>query len=180
MDVIDPARVSVQPARPDERRLIEGLLQFYIYDFSDMPPADPDDFAFGADGQYGVAFFQLADYWRLAGYHPLIIRVDDRAAGFALVNTISHRGGAVEHNMGEFFVARLYRRRGVAAEAVFRILSRHAGRWEVAVAERNLAAKTFWPRAISSAPGVRDLERVEGDGEHWRGPIWTFNVSADG
>ena len=41
---------------------------------------------------------------------------------------------------------------------------------------RNAAAKAFWPRAIAAVPGVWDLERAEGDGVHWRGPIWTFHA----
>ena len=30
----------------------------------------------------------------------------------------------------------------------------HSGQWEIAVAERNLAAKAFWPKAIASAAKV--------------------------
>jgi hypothetical protein len=45
------------------------------------------------------------------------------------------------------------------------------------VVERNTAAKAFWPRAIAAAPNVTDLVRLEGDGEHWRGPIWTFQAA---
>jgi thiosulfate/3-mercaptopyruvate sulfurtransferase len=177
MDLIEPSSVRIEPASEAERPLIEGLLQFYIYDFSEMQPADPDDFALSERGGYDIRNFQLADYWRLDGYHPLVIRVAGRTAGFALVNTISHRGGFAERNMGEFFVARLYRQRGVAAEAVRQILALYPGRWEVAVAERNTAAKAFWPRAIAAA-AVGDPEKMDGDGEHWHGPIWTFRVSA--
>jgi predicted acetyltransferase len=177
MDAIELSSVSVEPASEVERPLLEGLIQFYIYDFSEMQPADPDDFAFDECGRYRP--FDTTDLWGREGYYPLVIRVDGRAAGFALVNTVSHRGGIVERNMGEFFVARLYRRRGVATEAVRQILALCPGRWEVAVAERNHAAKAFWPRAITAAPGVSDLRRLEGDGEHWRGPIWTFRVTAE-
>ena len=178
MDAIDPSRVRVEPASEIERPLIEGLIQFYIYDFSEMPPTDPDGFAFNDRGGYDP-FIDMAEYWSRQGHHPLVIRVDGRAAGFALVNTLSHRGGTVERNMAEFFVARLYRRRGVAAEAVRQILALHPGLWEVAVMERNQAAQVFWPQAIASAAGVSGLRRLEGDGQHWRGPIWTFTVSAD-
>jgi thiosulfate/3-mercaptopyruvate sulfurtransferase len=178
MDAIDPSRVCVEPASEIERPLIEGLIQFYIYDFSEMPPADPDGFAFNERGGYDP-FIDMADYWSREGHHPLVIRVDGRAAGFALINTLSHRGGTVERNMAEFFVARLYRRRGVASEAARQILALRPGLWEVAVMERNQAAQVFWPRAIASAAGVSGLRRLAGDGEHWRGPIWTFTVSAD-
>ena len=178
MDAFELASVRVDPASEAERPLIEGLLQFYIYDFSEMPPSDPDDFAFDGRGGFATLYFHMADYWSREGYHPLVIRVAGRVAGFALVNTISHRGGSVERNMGEFFVARLYRRRGVAAEAVRQILSLYPGRWEVAVAERNTVAEAFWPRAIASA-SVSEPERMDGDGEHWSGPIWTFRVSAE-
>ena len=76
--------------------------------------------------------------------------------------------------MAEFFVVRKHRRRGVATEAVCKILARYPGDWEIAVAERNVAARAFWPRAIGAAPNVSRLVKLEGDGEHWRGPIWSF------
>jgi predicted acetyltransferase len=177
MGAIASSTVRVTLATPSERPLIEGLTQFYIYDFSEMAPVDPNGFAFNERGCYDP-LTDMADYWGREGYHPLIIRVEGRAAGFALINTVSHSGGTVERNMGEFFVARLYRRAGVASEAVRQILALYPGRWEAAVMARNLAAQAFWPRAISSAAGVSGLRRLEGHGEHWRGPIWAFTVSA--
>jgi predicted acetyltransferase len=170
-------RVSVTPAAKVERPLVEALFQFYAYDFSEMEPTGSADFEFNAQGRFDD-YTYMADYWRDANRWPLLIRLDGRLAGFALVNARSHRGGSVERNMAEFFVARKFRREGVATEAVRQILALHPGRWEVAVVERNAAAKAFWPRAIAAAPTVRDLERVEGDGVHWMGPIWTFRSVA--
>lgn len=170
--------VSVRLAGEAERALIEGLSQFYIYDFSEMEPVGSVDLEFDERGGFG-ALPGLDEYWRGDGAHALLIRLDDRPAGFALINSYSHRdGGEVERNMGEFFVTRKHRRRGVAAEAVRQVLAQYPGHWEVAVAQRNIAAKAFWPRAIASAPNVSDLVQLEGDGEHWRGPIWTFQAAA--
>jgi predicted acetyltransferase len=59
---------------------------------------------------------------------------------------------------------------------VRQVLALHPGRWKVAVVARNIAARTFWPRAIAAA-GARDLERLDRDDEHWKGPIWTFEAS---
>ena len=166
---------SVRPARADERALIEGLLQFYVYDFSDMEPAASDRFDFDDCGGY-PPWPDLGDYWSRDGFHPLLILSGGKVAGFALVNTHSHQGGEVERNMGEFFIARKYRRAGIGAAAVAAVLSALPGVWEVAVADRNLVAKAFWPTAIAAAPCVSGLVRLEGDGDHWRGPIWRFTA----
>jgi predicted acetyltransferase len=128
---------------------------------------------FGEQGGY-PPLPEIDSYWRVEGFRPLLIRVKDRLVGFALINTRARHSGRVEHNMAEFFVARKYRRRGVATEAVCQVLARYPGHWEVAVAERNVAARAFWPRAIGAAPNVSELVQLEGDGEHWRGPIWSF------
>jgi predicted acetyltransferase len=174
--IIDPPTVTLSVAGKAERRLVNGLAQFYIYDFSEMEPPTSNDFEIEEHGDFGP-IPDMDDYWTLPDNHPLLIRVNGWAAGFALINTHSHRdGGHIERNMGEFFVARKHRRRGVAAEAVRRVLELYPGRWEIAVAERNTAAKAFWPRAIAAAPNVSGLTRLEGDGEHWRGPIWTFHA----
>jgi predicted acetyltransferase len=170
------ASVGVTIAGVAEKTLIARLAQFYVYDFSELEPAESPRFALDEHGEF-QALPWFDEYWTEEGRHALLIRADGAPAGFALINTHSHRGGTVERNMGEFFVARKYRRRGVAREAVRRVLSLYPGRWEVAVAERNTAATSFWPLAIAAAPNVSGLVRVEGDGTHWRGPIWTFTAS---
>ncbi len=167
--------VRVRPAGEAQRRLIESLAQLYIYDFSEMEPAGSNDFELDDLGGFGP-LPDIDDYWRAPGFHALLIRDNGRPAGFALINTRSHQGGSVERNMGEFFVVRKHRRSGVATEAVRQVLEAFPGRWEVAVSERNTAAKAFWPRAIEAAANVSDLVRVEGDGRRWRGPIWTFRA----
>jgi predicted acetyltransferase len=166
-------QVSVRPAFAAERPLLEQLAQFYIYDFSELEPIDSERFEFDEEGSLGT-LSNLADYWSQTNFHPLLIRVQERLVGFALVNTHSHRGGVIERNMGEFFITRKHRRHGVATEAVRQILALYLGRWEVAVTKQNIAAQAFWPRAITAAPNTSQLLRLEGDGEHWLGPIWSF------
>jgi predicted acetyltransferase len=176
---VDEETVSVRLADDSERTSIERLSQFYIYDFSEMEPPGSNEMEFGEQGGY-PPLPEIDSYWRVEGFRPLLIRVKDRLAGFALINTRARHSGRVEHNMAEFFVARKYRRRGVATKAVCQVLARYPGHWEVAVAERNVAARAFWPRAIGAAPNVSELVQLEGDGEHWRGPIWSFrSVTGD-
>ncbi len=168
------ANVTIDVAQASEQSLLQGLMQFYFYDFSEMEPDGSDDMEFDACGQFGE-YVYLPEYWRETGRVPLIIRRGGRPVGFALLNQHSHRdGGHVERNMAEFWVARKHRRHGVASEAVRQILAAYPGRWEVAVVARNIAAQSFWPRAIAAAPNVTDLVRHEGDGTHWNGLIWSF------
>ena len=168
--------VVVRPAVRNEQSLIEGLFQFYLYDWSEMEPVGSVDFDFNAQGQFRPDPY-LATYWSAERRWPLLIQLGERTIGFALLNTHSHGGGEIERNMADFFVVRQHRRQGLAAAAVRRILALHPGQWEVAVAERNVVAKAFWPKALAAA-NVTGLHAVEGDGEHWRGPIWRFHVGA--
>ena len=166
-------RVEVRAATADERPLIEGLIQFYTYDFSELEPAGSDRFDVRDDGLFDP--YPLDPYWRDAGYWPLLITVDGKTAGFALVNRESHRGAANDAHMGEFFVARKFRKGGVGTQALRQVFAMHPGVWEVAIVQRNEAAKAFWPRAIEACDG-RDLVCHHGDGVNWTGPIWAFEV----
>ena len=175
----DVKSVTVRMAGGSERRLIESLIQFYIYEFVRVEPPCSIHMEFGDQDCY-PPFADLDRYWRFEGFHPLLIRVEERLAGFALINSHSRRGEKIQLNMAEFFIAREHRGRGVATEAVRLILAQYPGRWEIAVAERNVAAKAFWPRAIGAAPNVSQLVQLEGNGELWRGPIWSFRVAKHG
>lgn len=170
---VDPETVGVRSAGDSEQTLIKSLSQFYIYDFSEMEPPDSREMEFSERGDF-LSLIELDRYWRVEGFRALLIRVRDWPAGFALINTRSRHSGSIEHNMAEFFVARKHRRRGVGTEAVRQILVRYPGRWEIAVAQRNVAARAFWPRAIVAAPNVSELVQLDGDGKRWRGPIWSF------
>lgn len=173
---MDAGEVEIALAAPDERSLIEGLFQFYAYDFSELEPADSEDFEPGPDGRF-PPYAWMGRYWSDPSRTPLIIRWRGLTAGFALVNAMTHSGQPVEHNMAEFFVMRKHRRRGVAKAAVRAILTRLPGAWEVAAAERNHAARAFWPAAVAATPGVRDLVTLQGDGVNWTGPILRFTVA---
>src|SRR5580698_617061 len=98
------AAVTIHLASPSERPLLEGLLQFYFYDFSEMEPDGSAAMEVLPDGSFGT-YPHLPAYWEEPGRTPLIIRVGEHPAGFALLNQHSHRdGGHVERNMAEFFV----------------------------------------------------------------------------
>lgn len=173
------SQITVTPATDADRALIAGLMQFYVYDFSEMHPEQLERFAVQSDGLFGP-YPHLGSYWTDEGRWPLVIRRDGAAVGFALVNQVSHRDdGFVERNMAEFFVMRQHRHGGLAASAAAQVFALLPGRWEVAVLARNTHALTFWPRAIEAA-GVRDAERLDGDGVHWTGPIWTFVAGRSG
>jgi predicted acetyltransferase len=165
--------VIVRPANQSERPLIEGLFQFYMYDFSELEPPDSTAFEVNAEGRF-EAYPHVSEYWSAAERWPLLIQVNEQVAGFALINTLSHQGGNIERNMAEFFIVRKHRRRGVARAALQQILTLHPGQWEVAVAERNMTARAFWESALASTKNVASLRLVEGDGKQWRGPIWCF------
>ena len=167
--------VVVAVASAAERPLVEGLFQFYVYDFSEMSAPDSPDFPIGPDGRFG-AYPYMESYWRETAHIPLVIRLDGEPAGFALINDHSPTGGALDRNMAEFFIVRRYRRGGVGSAAVRAILNSHPGRWQVAIAERNVGAKAFWPRAVGAIPGVEGLTAVQGDGVRWTGPILSFRL----
>ena len=167
----DAESVRVRVADGTERRLIENLIEFYIYEFMQLEPPFPTRFD---DRDCYPAFSDLDRYWRIEGFRPLLIRAEERLAGFALINTHSSRGEKVEFNMAEFFIAREHRGRGVATDAFRRIMAQYAGCWEIAVAEHNMAAKMFWSRTLKATLNISHLVRHEGDGERWHGPIWSF------
>lgn len=165
--------LQIVRARPDQRPLIEGLFQLYIYDFSQFAAADAAGFDVDDQGRFPPTG-HLDGYWSDPARIPLLILVDGHTAGFALINDWAPSGGTIDHAVAEFFVLRKYRRLGVGTLALAQILARYPGRWELAIAERNTPALAFWPRAVAAAANVADISRIEGDRVRWRGPILRF------
>ena len=166
--------VTLERATSNQRPVIASLMQFYIYDFTELlaPDKIPELLEAGHFDDYPY----LDAYWTEPDRTPFVIRVDGKLAGFALLNKHSHIGRALDHNMAEFFIARPFRRKGAARNAVHQLLAMHPGAWEVAIGSYNKPAQKFWPGAIAAAQNIDALETLSGDGISWTGPILRFVV----
>jgi predicted acetyltransferase len=126
----------------ENRPVAERLWQLYRHDLSAFRGSMPN-----ADGLYKPgplpAYFGDPDR---CGY---LIYTAAVPAGFALIYGLS--GGT--RAIGEFFIVRAARRRGLGRAAAMQILQRHPGPWEMAFQEENPDAARFWRRLVADATG---------------------------
>jgi len=168
--------VTVLPASPSQRGLMERLLQLYLHDFSEFAPRHTTYGEVDADGLFPYPP-GLDSYWQEPGREPLLIRADGAVAGFALLNCWSALDRPLDRAVAEFFVLRKYRRAGVGTRAAHAVFRRHPGRWEVAVAAYNPAALRFWRQVALDLPGAAEQS---GDGRRWSGAVLTFTTQPEG
>jgi predicted acetyltransferase len=162
-------QVTIESAA-DRAETVENLFQLYVHDFSDFWTQRQVDL--GEDGRF-PPFPPLASYWTEPHREPLLIRADGNVAGFALLNRHSHSGLPVDVGMGEFFVARPYRREGVGRAAALEVIGARPGQWEIAVARRNLPALSFW-RGVAAAAAPEGVDERDQDDARWNGTILRF------
>jgi len=149
------ARTSVQ-----DRTWLCHVYPLYLHDLSEF------------DGGY----YQLDErgLWQpdhlpswLAGDQdlPLLILVDGRRVGFALVarSPSAWIAPGCDHRMSEFFVLARERRRGVGARAALAVFAAHPGRWEVSELARNERAIRFWRRVVGEQTGGRYEETADAE-----------------
>ena len=165
--------VSLSVATAADRAALENLMQLYSYDWSELRSAGVGD-----DGRF--ADYPLAAYWEDDWRHPLLLRVDGRLAGFALVSGRSRLTGAPGvFDMAEFFVMRGYRRQGVGLAAASAALDRFNGPWEIRQRDENVAAIAFWRKVVDRYTGGRYRE-VRWNDEAWVGPVQMFTSAKAG
>ena len=146
--------LEITPALESDYPIITNLARFYIYDMSEFT-----GWNFPADGLFDSEN-QFANYWGRPGKRiwpqtwlgfPFLIRVDGHPAGFALVKRICEAPPSFD--MGEFFIARQHRRKGIGRLAAVRLFDRFPGRWEVREMPANKPAQAFWRRTIAAYTG---------------------------
>jgi predicted acetyltransferase len=168
---IDPVAITVLPADPTDVPLIQNLVQLYTHDFSEFWAGTPRGDV-NAVGRF--ADYPLDPYWSKEGWSAVLIRCNARVAGFALINNETHSGMPAESNMGEFFILRKYRGRGVGRMAAELIFSQHPGTWEAAVARKNVRAWNFWRKTVSASEKASSIQQFDVNSSTWNGPILRF------
>ncbi|VVP80314.1 hypothetical protein PS918_02231 [Pseudomonas fluorescens] len=137
--------IALHAAQRDELQIIENLMQFYTYDFSEWLPLQ-----LGEHGFFNIR--PLPDYWRNAATRPFLIQVDGELAGFVTVDDETHLPGA-RYNIGYLFVARRFRGQGVARFVVSTLLSRFPGQWQIFHIDANPPARRFWAGVMPGLTG---------------------------
>ena len=158
--------VTVEDVPYERRHVLERLIELYEYDFTEYDHRDVDE-----DGLFRYRY--LPHYWRESDRHPLLIRADEKIAGFILVNSHVVCAEPGSKSIAEYFVMRAYRRRGVGREAACIVFDRFPGRWEVRQTATNIPAQAFWRSVVNDYTGGNYLLE-EADDDDWHGPVLLF------
>lgn len=166
-DAVWPLRVEV--AGRDEWPVVERLWQLYQHDLSEFRHSAPD-----ADGLFTTG--RLPAYVEGGERVAYLARVGDVPCGFALVRGL----GREQRLMGEFFVTRSTRGRGIAAAFARSVLARHPGPWAVPFQNENPRAAAFWRRLAAEAltDVVEETFAVPGK-RHLPHDVWLTGVAPD-
>ena len=159
--VRDPVLVAVTP---DLHPVVERLWQLYRHDLSEFRDSYPD-----ADGLYKVG--PLAAYLAGEGDRTaLLVRSGTSAVGFVLLRGLSDRPAV----LGEFFVSRAVRGRGVGYQVATEVMRRWPGSWVIAFQEENPRAARFWRRVATDLAGSTWTEqRIPVPDKPWLPPdVW--------
>ena len=140
---MDDANLGLRPLNEGDAQLIDRLWQLYGHDMSQFRGTLPD-----AEGRYKLGRLEgyLADPTANSGY---LATYGGAPAGFAFVMYPS----GPTHHMGDFFVVRAVRRRGVGDYVARTLIEQYPGPWEIAFQDSNPGAPEFWKRVVASIVG---------------------------
>ncbi len=138
--------IELVTATLNDLPVMQAMGGYYVYDMSEFL-GDLPGWEFPDTGRYECD--DLGPYFENPKAHPLFIRVSGEMAGFAIVDDKGN-DPEVEFNMGQFFVHRKFKGRGVGAHVAMTCFRQYRGVWNVMVIPGNRAAHEFWHRVINA------------------------------
>jgi len=149
--------VQLIKATIENKFILRNLLQFYRYDFSEFNQDDIQD-----DGLF-PGYPYLEEYWNDPDHrYPYLIKCDNKFMGFVLVKYTAFEQRNY-FSIGEFFIARKYRRKGLGSAVARLVFDKHRGEWEVHQIKTNEPAQEFWNKVIDRYTEGNFRERWEGE-----------------
>lgn len=129
--------IRLKQALLEEKNKLSNLLEKYNYEFSQY-----DKIPYDENGLFGYHY--LDNYWTDEDRFPYFILVDNKLAGFALINKHPECHKPVDWAVAEFFVTYHYRKQGVATAIMNEIFHIHKGCWHIKYHKDNIASSVFW------------------------------------
>jgi predicted acetyltransferase len=137
----------LRPLTDGDRPVVERLWQLYSHDMSEVRGTFPND-----EGLYKPG--RLPGYFDDSGHCGYLILHDDAPAGFAFVSGLAEE----LKKMGDFFVVRAARRKGLGLRVARELIERHPGRWEIGFQGANTGAPELWRRVAADVAGTDWIE----------------------
>ena len=165
-------QIQILEASEADFPVVQNLVRFYVYDMAETMgwPCPEDGLYGGCDDlpEYWwpgstpaeleaisqklaivIPYNQHFERWPIGHRgHPFVIRVNGELAGFAMVKQMTG-GEPADYDMGEFFIVRKFRRRGVGARVATDLFARFPGTWEVRQMAAHRPAQAFWRQVIA-------------------------------
>jgi predicted acetyltransferase len=133
--------ISIVPVKIGEKEILRNLLEKYNYEFSQYDNRDVNDL-----GLYGYDYLDC--YWTEENRFPFFVKVNDKLAGFIMVNDYLESKIKTNYTLSEFFIIYKYRRQGIGKYVVNNILNKFKGKWQLKFHPKNEVSKNFWLKTI--------------------------------
>jgi predicted acetyltransferase len=133
--------IKIVPVEKKEKEILRNLLEKYNYEFSQYDGLDVNDL-----GLYGYDY--LDNYWTEKNRFPFFIKVNNKLAGFVMVNDYLEVKLDTNYTMYEFFILYKYRKMGIGKYVVKYILDKYKGKWQLKYHPKNEISKIFWNKTI--------------------------------
>jgi predicted acetyltransferase len=153
--------VVVRRASINDKEILRHLMQLYYYDFTEFVGNDGNDV--NEFGLYPNDYFER--YWTEEEWHPYLVRVAGKLAGFALVELSAKDDGSPYTFMAQFFIMKKYRGRGSGQLVAFHLFDLYPGEWQVSEIAHNYPAQAFWRKIIGCYTEGQFEEEVIEDGD---------------
>ncbi len=148
-------KVELNEAKEEDLPVVLNLITYYVYDMSKSTGWDCNP-----RGIYGGCD-DAREYWQSnhpdtspemrwakgRKGHPFMISVDGRIAGFVLLQELCDEGKTL-FDVGEFFVAGKFQRKGVGKYIAHTLFRRFRGDWRIRQIPENTPAIKFWEQVI--------------------------------
>ncbi len=160
--------VEIIEAGEDLKGVVMNLALYYAHDFTEFVGFRCPD-----DGLFRTGHWDK--YWCEPDRWAFLVRVDGEPAGFVLVGPDGSQPES-QYDVGEFFIMRKFRGRGIGQRVAFSIFGRFPGRWEVRQLVQNPPATAFWRKVIDRYTGgdFRELPEPVQCGQ-WLDVVQTFD-----
>lgn len=151
----------------DDRATLDRLMQFYMYDFSEIVDLDFDD-----TGVFPSEL--LSRFLPDSDSRAWLIESENSLAGFVLVSACTElTNGKTGSLIKDFFVMRAHRRKQIGHRAAHKVFKMHPGNWDVRVMKANIRAVEFWRSTINAFSNGQFVEVIRDD--DWKGTIFSFS-----